>query len=261
MNLLTRLFLLSVLVCCSCVKAPTVEVNGICETGLRLTVADEFRGTAVKLAEDFSKRTGNRVCITTGTNGEIVEKIRLGFQYDVFMSGGTEYPELLAAEGQAESPVVYALGTIALYSTYWKVNRAWETYLWSSEYKTLAVADPEKSPYGRPAVETLAAMGLYEKVADKLVYSESIVDTLSLVRAKEADAGFVAWPELRGKDKRWAWLVPEDLHEPIELAAVVLKTTGGKDAATLWMQYIMGEAGRAILLKDGYRVEGGAAGG
>lgn len=255
MKLLTRLVLLSVLVVCSCVKRPTVEVDGICETGLRLAVADLFAGTAVKLAEDFSKRTGNHVCITTGASGELVEKIRMGFEYEVFMSDDTEHPELLIAEGRADPPVVYALGTVALYSTQWKLNLTGEEYLKSGQYRTIAIADPEKSPYGRAAAETFKSMGLYEKAEDKIVYGESVVSTLALVRAKEAGAGFVAYPELREKDKRWAWLIPEDMHEPIEQAAAVL--TGSKDekAASLWMKYIFSAAGRGIIQKAGYRLD------
>ncbi|MEQ9617572.1 MAG: molybdate ABC transporter substrate-binding protein [Deltaproteobacteria bacterium] len=259
MRFLTSCVLLSVLVFCSCAKNPTVEVDGICETGLRVAVADVFTGAAVKLAEDFSRRTGNRVCITTGASGELVEKIRLGFEYEVFMSDDTEHPELLVSEGRADSLVVYALSTISLYSTYWKLNRTGEEYLRSGQFNRIAVVDPEKSPHGRAAAEALESMGLYEKVRHKVVYGESIVGTLALVRAKEAEAGFVAYPELRDKDRRWAWPIPEDMHEPIEQAAVVLAGSNEKEAASLWMKYIVSEAGRGIIRKAGYRLgESGA---
>jgi molybdate transport system substrate-binding protein len=229
------------------------------EAELNLAVVREFSGTAKKMAKDFYKRTGMPVEITVGTPEELIYKIKLGMEYDVLMAADTEHPEMLVSEGLAGQETVYALGTIALYSTYWKLNRpeAGRIYIWSERYKTLAVTDPEKSLYGRAAAEILnSEYGLSERVGDRLVYGDDVESTLELVESKQADAGLVAYPDLSEEDQRWVWLIPESAYDPIEQGAVVLTRAKDKKAAQVWMEYISSAAGKAALRRAGYRIPG-----
>lgn len=232
------------------------------EAELNLAVAKEFSGTAKKMAADFYKRTGMPVEITVGTPEELIYKIKLGMEYDVFMAADTEHPQMLVSQGLAGQETVYALGTIALYSTYWKFHRPEEgrIYIWSEQYNTLAVTDPEKSLYGRAAAEILKSeYGLSERVGDRLVYGDDVVSTLEIVESKRADAGLVAYTDLSEGDQRWVWLFPEDTHEPIEQGAVVLTRAKDKKAAQVWMEYIQSGAGKAVLRRAGYRIPGEGA--
>ncbi len=255
-----RLLILIALVVSSCAGTSHISKDGGCDSELNLAVVREVAVTADKMAKDFKKRTKIHVCITTGEPGELVDKIRLGAEYDVFMAADMEHLEKLVSEGFAGQETIYALGTIALYSTYWKLYRPEQgmIYIWSDQYKTLAVPDPEKSLYGKAAAEIIKSeYGLSERIGERLFYAGDAVSTLELVESKQADTGLVAYPDLSSGDKRWVWLIPESMYEPIEQGAVVLTRAKNAKPAQLWMEYIQSDAGKAVLKRAGYRLPGG----
>jgi len=262
MSYLIRSLILIALIVSGCAGNSYKAGEAGSEAELNLAVVREFSVTAKKMAKDFYKRTGMPVEITVGTPEELIYKIKLGMEYDVFMAADTSHPEMLVSEGLAGQETVYALGTIALYSTYWKLNRpeAGRIYIWSEQYKTLAATDPEKSLYGRAAAEILnSEYGLSDRVGDRLVYGDDVVSTLELVESKQADAGLVAYTDLSEGDQRWGWLIPESAYDPIEQGAVVLTRAKDKKAARVWMEYIRSAAGKAVLRRGGYRIPGEGA--
>ena len=75
------------------------------------------------------------------------------------------------------------------------------------------------------------------------------------MRSGNADLGFVAFSQLRGPEGEARggsrWVVPAGLHAPIEQQAVLLRdTAAGRD----FIDFVRGEAGRAIIASRGYAV-------
>ena len=138
--------------------------SGIQRINIRLAVAADFANTAQHLADDFTARTGIRITIISGASGDLAARIRSGKRFDVFLSANTEFPKQLIVEQLAvPEPVVYALGTIALFGQDRDLSIEGETLLSSGAFGRLAVADPNKAPYGLASIQTLEALGLHAR--------------------------------------------------------------------------------------------------
>ena len=130
--------------------------SGNMGTAVKLAVAADFAEVAELLGSDFTARTGITVSVTSDSSGALTSQIRSGAEFDVFLSADTGFPQQLIEEGLAvPEPVVYAIGTLALFSRDRDLSTDAISLLASGAFPRLAVADPEKAPYGRAAIQTL----------------------------------------------------------------------------------------------------------
>jgi len=223
---------------------------------VRIAAASEFAPTAELLGANFTANTGIAVEVIGASDLELVNMIREGGDFDVFMSSDTKYPMELIDEGLAldEGYAVYALGTVALYSKSWKVDWTGVKYLKSGQFANLAIANPEENRYGKAAIETMEILEVYPGISGKLVYTSNESESLELVNTKKVDAGFIAYTSLSDRDKRWAWVVPAPLYEPIKQAAVLLSKDQVQEHSKLWMGYLRTDSAKSIIRQSGYSV-------
>ena len=128
-------------------------------------------------------------------------QIENGAPFDLFLSADLGYPKRLIdagladAAGSADSttPITYAKGTLVL----------WERkdshlpppsldLLRSPDLKRLAIANPERAPYGRAAVAALESLNLYDTLKPRLVTAENIAQAAQFVDSGNADAGLIS---------------------------------------------------------------------
>jgi molybdate transport system substrate-binding protein len=97
------------------------------------------------------------------------------------------------------------------------------------------------------------------------VQGENIAQAYQFVATGNAAFGFVALSQVAapatnpppgGEGPKIAqgsgWIVPADLHAPIRQDAVLLRAGAANVAATAFLQYLRGNAARAILRDAGY---------
>jgi molybdate transport system substrate-binding protein len=240
---MSRLLLAAVFLSASALSAHAETVN--------VAVAANFTAVAEELAAQFEAESGHEVELSFGSTGQLYTQITQAAPYGVFLAADTERPALAIAEGYAVegSDFVYAEGQLALYGPGLDLTDG-EAAL-AGDFTRLAVADPEAAPYGRAAVETLEALGLYETLEARIVWGENITQALQFVESGNAELGFVAASQILGKD---AWLVPAALHEPIAQGAVLLTEGEGNPAATEFLAFIRSEAAVAVIEAAGYSV-------
>jgi molybdate transport system substrate-binding protein len=217
---------------------------------VNVAVAANFTAVAEELATLYEADSGHQVDLSFGATGQLYTQITQAAPFQVFLAADTERPEKAVAEGLAveESFFVYAVGQLALYGA---GAEAGETVL-SGAFSKIAIADPEAAPYGKAAVETLTALGLYEALAPRLVQGESISQTLQFVDSGNAELGFVAASQVFGRPNQW--IVPAELHEPIEQGAVLLKSGEGNAAAEGFIAFLRSDAAVAVIEGAGYLV-------
>lgn len=163
-------------------------------------------------------------------------------------------PARAVAEGLAVESTLftYAVGRLALYGS--SVEPADATaVLREGDVHHLAIADPETAPYGRAAVETLAALGLTELYAGKIVTGETITQALQFVESGSVELGFVAASQVRGK--AGVWMVPAELYQPIRQDAVLLAAGADNPAARAYLEFLRSDAAVAVITAAGYAVE------
>jgi molybdate transport system substrate-binding protein len=106
----------------------------------------------------------------------------------------------------------------------------------------IAIANPDRAPYGRAAVAALKKVGVYDAIKSRLVTAENIAQAAQFVDSGNADAGFISLtsastPRLVA-DGRY-FLVPADLYPPIEQGAVLLTRTERRVDAKKLLVFLM----------------------
>jgi molybdate transport system substrate-binding protein len=227
--------------------APQVEA-------LNLAVAADFAPTAESLGKEFTTLTGIAVKITSDSSGALLQMIKKGSQFDVYMSANTHYPVILQKEGYTDgSPLIYAIGSLALYAKGKELTHSGLDLLQPGGFSKLAVANPKGSPYGVAAKETLKKLGIYEQVQSQLVYADNIAKALEMVESGQVEAGLVSYGDLSDEQKSKAWIVPGRMHNPIKQSQVALKG-GNAAAAQKWIKFVESDTAKNVLMSSGYGV-------
>ncbi len=224
---------------------------------VKIAVSSEFLPTAKLLAEQFTTETAIGVKFTSGTDAELSQMIMEGADVDVFMASDTEHPLELVEKGRAssEASFVYALGTAALYSREWKLNWNAVDYLQSGQFNTLSIPNSDNR-YGEAGIAALNDTGVYDEVQGKLVHTENEAESLELVNTRAVNAGFIAFSSISDREKRWAWVVPQNLYDPIEQGAVIINKEPANQSAEIWMGYLGSDQARSIIRQSGYGILG-----
>ncbi|WP_297456134.1 molybdate ABC transporter substrate-binding protein, partial [Persephonella sp.] len=121
-----------------------------------------------KFKEKYPQVSINKII---SSSGKLTAQIVRGAPYDLFLSADMKYPEFLYKKGFAISkPVVYARGTLVLWSIKNIPLKNGISSLLNPLIKKIAIPDPKTAPYGREAKKALEKSGIYQKVRYKLVY-------------------------------------------------------------------------------------------
>jgi molybdate transport system substrate-binding protein len=223
-----------------------------------VAVAANFAKPMEQLSADFTQRNGHAIKISTGSSGNFVKQIENGAPFAVFLSADEERPAKLEQEGHgvAGTRYTYAIGRLVLWSRKpglilndpaQAINRA--------DVHHIAIANPDVAPYGRAAMQTLQALGLWDKIQPKLVRGEDIAQTYQWVDTGNTEVGFVALSQVVKNENGSRWLVPTELYQPIKQQAVLLKAGENNPAAHAFLTYLRSEPARSIITSFGYAVE------
>ena len=197
---------------------------------------------------------------TIGGSGKLAIQIERGAGYDIFLSANSEYPQRLYKEGKTlQKPRVYAQGALVMLSTKKRDFSKGLELLTHSDIECVAIANPKTAPYGKASVEALQKSDIYDRVKPKIVYAESISQTL-IYTLRAADIGLVAKsslfaPALRNfkKGENWAELSTA-LYTPIAQAAALLAHAKANEDAASFYKFLFSDAAKAIFKEYGYKV-------
>jgi len=227
---------------------------------IAVAAAADLKFAMGELAANFEKQTGNKVNVTYGSSGNFFSQIQNGAPFDLFFSADVEYAKKLEAGGLAEPGTLYnyAVGRIVIWMPHGvevDLNAQAMNALLDAAIQKIAIANPAHAPYGRAAVAAMKKAGIYEKVEPKLVFGENISQATQFVQSGNAQAGIIALSlaiSTTMKDSGKMWLIPAELHPPIEQAAVVVKSSQKKEAAKAFLEYAKSAAGKAVMDKYGF---------
>jgi len=226
---------------------------------IRVAAAADLQTALPEVAATFEAGTGTHVEIVFGSSGNFFAQIENGAPFDLFFSADNDYPKKLEDSGLAlaNTRIVYGLGRITLWmSPNSPCNPRHETWkcLSDSAVKKIAIANPAHAPYGRAAVASLRAAGLYDQLKEKLVLGENISQAAQFVQSGNAQAGIIAYslalsPAMR--NGKW-WQIPVELYPAIEQSAVILKSAKNQQAAREFLTFVTQGPGRAVLERYGF---------
>jgi molybdate transport system substrate-binding protein len=213
------------------------------------------------LKEKFTQQYPNtKVEILLGSSGKLTAQVTHGAPFDLFLSADMKYPEsLYQTKNALTKPTVYAQGSLVLLSKKPQNFKQDFMLLQSPNIKRIAMANPKTAPYGKATLEVLEQTGLQKSVAHKLVYGESISQTVAYTTTV-TDIGFIAKsalfnPKLQHFQQHTHWIgIDTSLHAPINQGMVILKKGENNPEVKAFYDFILSVQAKTILEKYGYRV-------
>jgi molybdate transport system substrate-binding protein len=230
---------------------------------LRVAAAADLQPLLPPILSEFEHTTGIHAEATFQSSATLATQIQNGAPFDVFLSADLGFPKRLIdagladAAGSADSttPITYARGTLVL----WERKDSQPPppsldLLRSPDLKHLAIANPDRAPYGRAAVAALNSLKLYDTLKPRLVTAENIAQAAQFADTANADAGLISLtsaltPRLSADGSYF--VIPRDLYPPIEQGAVIVSNTRQRDAAHKLLDFILSPAVQAELAKSG----------
>lgn len=222
-----------------------------------VAVASNFSSAMERLESTFEDASGHQLTVVTGSTGKLYAQIIRGAPFDVLLAADQRRPKLLEAEGfvVSGSRFTFALGQLTLWSPdIDRVGADGVVTLTEGQFRKLAIANPDLAPYGAAAREVLENVGVYDRLAGRLVMGENIGQTYAMVATGNADLALIArsyWLGASGRGSHWH--VPEHLHAPIRQDAVLLRRAENNAAARAFLDYL-GQT-RAVIRDAGYEVD------
>ncbi len=228
---------------------------------IKIAVAANVSYAIEDLTAEFNNIYPNiKVVFTLGSSGKLTAQIKNGASYQLFMSANMLYPRSLYNEKIAVTkPIVYAQGGLALLSNRDRDFSKGINILKDQKISKIAIANPKTAPYGKATFEALKNAKVYDDIKSKIVYGESIGQTLSYT-IRATDIGIVAKSSLFSsrmsrfkKGKNWIE-VDSTLYTPINQGIVILKEGEDNKDVKLFYDFILSKKAKEILKNFGYIV-------
>jgi molybdate transport system substrate-binding protein len=231
---------------------------------LTVSAASSLTAAFTEIGKLFEAQTGDTVLFNFGASGSLAQQIEQGAPVDLFAAANVGFVDELEQKGLVLPGTVqkYARGQIVLWTrsdSPVKLDRIED--LAQPEIGKVAIANPDRAPYGFAAREALKAVGVWQAVQPKLVIAETIQQTHQYAETGNVDAAIGALslsvPAAAGGDLGRYVVIPQELYTPLDQALAVIKGTKNEAAARAFAAFIAGPQGREVLQKYGFTVPGG----
>ena len=235
----------------------------VAQTPLRVAAAADLQPVLPQILAQFERVTGLHAEATYQASAALTTQIQNGAPFDLFLSADMSYPKRLIDAGLADAagssdstaPIIYAKGTLVLWSR--KDSTLPPPSVDLLRYpglRRLAIANPDRAPYGRAAVAAITSLKLYDSLKAHLVTAEDIAQAAQFVESGNADAGLISMtsaltPRLSASGRYF--VIPRDLYPPIEQGAVIIRRTTQRAEAHKFLDYLQSPTVQAQLARSG----------
>jgi molybdate transport system substrate-binding protein len=234
--------------------------SSLLASSVNIAVAANVSYAVDDLKKSFYKKYPDiKLRVTLGSSGKLTAQIAHGANYHIFMSANMAYPKALHQKGLAlHAPKVYTQGVLAYLMPKGGTLTDGMKLLTHDGIKKIAIANPKTAPYGKAALEALKKAHIFKKIEKKLIYAESISQTVSYTRLA-ADIGLIAKSALFSpslshykKDLHYKELDPR-LYTPIRQGVVMLKKAEGRKDVKAFYDFILSQTAQKIFQTYGYK--------
>jgi molybdate transport system substrate-binding protein len=243
--------------------------SDLAQPPLRIAAAADLQPVLPPILEEFQKSTGIHAEATYQASAALTTQIRNGAPFDLFLSADLSFPKGLIearfadtagisgahAPASSSDPITYARGTLVLWT---RKDSHWPTpsldTLRDPTLKRLAIANPDRAPYGRAAMAALTSLKLVETLRAKLVTAENISQAAQFTETGNADAGLISLTSARTEHLQSIgsyFLIPQDSYPPIEQGAVIVTNSKQRQNARKFLEFILSQAIQQQLAQSG----------
>ncbi len=236
----------------ACRSSPSAPVTLTVSAAADLTPAFE------ELGKLFENETGIKVTFNFGSTGQLTQQIEQGAPVDLLAAANVRFVEELERQNLIfpDTKALYAQGRITIWTrsdSPLKLEQPQD--LVKPEVRRIAIANPEHAPYGEAARQALQSAGIWDRVSSRLVFGENISQTLQYAETGNVDVAIVALSLSVNSQGRWV-LISDQLHQPLNQALAVIKSTRHETEARRFAGFINSPEGRPIRRKYGFVLPG-----
>jgi molybdate transport system substrate-binding protein len=224
-----------------------------------LSVAVSMKEAVEEVGRTFaSSRPGLVLRYNFGSSGDLQKQIEAGAPVDIFISAAQRQMDELEKGGfiVPVSHRVFARNVlIVIKPADSRIDISRPGDLLDARVRRIVIGNPKTVPVGQYSEESLRALGLWERVLPKLVFSENVRQALDYVVRGEADAGFVYSTDAatRAANVKEAFRPPEDTYRPVVYPAAVVATSRQRALAQGFLDLLTGRDGQATLARLGFQ--------
>jgi molybdate transport system substrate-binding protein len=237
---------------------------------LRIAAAADLQPVLPPILEAFKKSTGIQAEATYQASAALTTQIQNGAPFDLFLSADLSYPKRLIDAGVADTagilnvkssgsatPLTYARGTLVLWT---RKDSHWPTptldTLRAPALSRLAIANPERAPYGRAAMAAITSLKLMDTLKGKLITAENISQAAQFAESGNADAGLISLTSAKTQHLASIgsyFVIPADLYPPIEQGAVIVTHSTQHENARKFLDFLLSQPIQKQLAQSGLR--------
>jgi len=234
-----------------CQPAPT-------SVTITVSAASSLNDAFQDLSKQWEQDTGNKIAFNFGSTGQLAQQIERGASPDLFVAADRKQIDLLDQKGliQPDTKALYGRGRLVI----WTKQESPLTVkslkdLAKPEIKRIAIANPDRAPYGMAAKQALESLGIWNTIQPKLVLSETIQQAQQYAETGNVDVALTALALSIQKPGKWD-LVPENLHKPLDQTMAVPKSAKYPEQGKQFAAFINSPKGRPTMQKYGFILPG-----
>ena len=198
----------------------------------------------------------HKVLLNFAGSGELLQQIAKGAPVEVFASADQETMDKAQAQGLLTdvSRKDFVRNTVVVITpTDSKLELKQLTDLQQDSLQRLAVSNPESVPVGRYSKQALVAHDLWDTLADKMINTQNVRQSLDYVARDEVDAGFVYATDaaIMADKVKVQFTVP--LETVVSYPIAVTKEGAEKELSQQFIDFTFNEQSQAVLSKYGFR--------
>jgi molybdate transport system substrate-binding protein len=210
-----------------------------------------------EIAAAYETISGDSVVFNFGSSGALARQIEKGAPVDLFISADEARMDALEAKGLVDPGTRVSVLSNALVIVVPARDRRLLTpdRLAERPWARIAIGDPEVVPAGTYARDYLRAMGVWDRVRGKVVFTEDVRAALAAAGSGNVDAAIVYRTDaLTSNRVRIAWEVPAGVGPAISYPFAVTANAREAGAARRFLTYLQSKPARDAFRRAGFLV-------